>query len=171
MAGGAAATYFGAPQIGIPLMMGGAGQMIGKGAGGDKGSSLGELSGLGAGFGGEGLVGMGPLSGALGGAGSSMGLPQFPGMTGTGIGGLDKLGSLANTPVGSQVVGAGLNKAMQSPQTPAPQAVMQPRPAQPPPQPMSVQPAVQQVAGASGQQSPQLQRLLALLQGGGTGMA
>jgi hypothetical protein len=63
---GAAATAFGAPEIGIPLMTGGVGQLAGTGLGGTKGGTIGEMAGLGAGTLGEGFAGMGPLSGMLG---------------------------------------------------------------------------------------------------------
>lgn len=55
--GGAVATAFGAPEIGIPMMTSGAGQLAGQGAGGNSGSSMGSgiggmLGGLGGGMGG-----------------------------------------------------------------------------------------------------------------------
>lgn len=78
MAGGAVATYFGAPEIGIPLIAGGVGQLGGKAAGGT--GNIGEMIGLGAGTAGEGFAGLGPLGSALGG-GSIQGA-----LSGTGIG-------------------------------------------------------------------------------------
>lgn len=66
--GGAAATVFGAPEIGIPLMTGGVGQLAGTGAGGARGGQIGQMAGLAAGGLGEGaagLAGMGPLANSL----------------------------------------------------------------------------------------------------------
>lgn len=73
MAAGAGlmATGAGAP-IGIPLLTAGAGETIGKAAGGSSGAGMGEMFGGLAGGLGEGFGGMGPLSGMLG-PGSSIG--------------------------------------------------------------------------------------------------
>jgi len=64
---GAAATVFGAPEIGIPLMTSGIGGLAGQGAGGSKGFGMGESIGAVAGGLGEGAMGMGPLGGMFGG--------------------------------------------------------------------------------------------------------
>ena len=54
--GGLALSVFGAPEIGIPLMLGGIGMDTGTGLGGTKGGIMGGLSGAAAGAG-AGLLG------------------------------------------------------------------------------------------------------------------
>lgn len=64
MIAGAAATYMGAPEIGVPLIMGGAGQLTGTAAGGTTGGGIGEVAGLGLGSMGQGYFGgTGPFGG------------------------------------------------------------------------------------------------------------
>jgi hypothetical protein len=78
---GAAATVFGAPEIGIPLMTGGVGQLAGTGAGGSKGGQIGEMAGLaagGLGEGGFGLAGMGPMASTLSSAPALQSVAQSP---------------------------------------------------------------------------------------------
>jgi hypothetical protein len=65
--GGLAASVLGAPEVGIPMMLGGVGMATGSQLGGTTGGLEGGAAGAAAGVGGEGLMGMGPLSGmALG---------------------------------------------------------------------------------------------------------
>lgn len=53
--GGVAATAFGMPEIGIPLLLGGIGMDTGQAFGGNKGGLMGGLAGAGVGMGAEGL--------------------------------------------------------------------------------------------------------------------
>ena len=75
---GAAATAFGAPEFGIPLMTAGVGQVAGTGAGGTRGGSIGEMAGLAAGGLGEGFAGMGPMASTFSSAPQLQGLAQNP---------------------------------------------------------------------------------------------
>ncbi len=82
MLGGAGATAMGAPEIGIPLMMGGGGQLAGGAAGGSRGQAMG--GGLGSMLGGlGGMMGMGGPAGGGGGmpagfaAPGAMGTPSM----------------------------------------------------------------------------------------------
>jgi len=62
MAGGIGASVLGAPELGIPLAMGGLGSTVGQAAGGSRGQLIGSLAGGAAGLGAGGLMGLGPLS-------------------------------------------------------------------------------------------------------------
>jgi len=62
LAGGVGASLLGAPELGIPLAMGGLGSTVGQAAGGSRGQLIGSLAGGAAGLGAGGLMGLGPLS-------------------------------------------------------------------------------------------------------------
>jgi hypothetical protein len=96
---GAAATYFGMPQIGVPLMAGGIGQLTGQGLGGTRGAAGGELAGLTAGGGYE-----------LAGAPGQAGLMNLLG----GISPIGGFGSISNQPTAAGAGGAGTPSNWQS---------------------------------------------------------
>lgn|SRR5215831_2895740 len=100
-AAGAAATAFGAPEIGIPLMTSGIGGIAGQGAGGTKGFGMGEGIGAVAGGLGEGIGGMGPAGGFLG-PGSTLneGARSFFGMGPSGAKQLQQLSGAIAAPGG-----------------------------------------------------------------------
>jgi len=100
-AAGAAATVFGAPEIGIPLMTSGIGGISGQAAGGQKGFGMGEGIGAVAGGLGEGFGGMGP-AGSFVGPGSKLGegARSFFGMGPSGAKQLQQLSGAISAPGG-----------------------------------------------------------------------
>lgn len=111
MAAGAVATLFGQPEIGLPLMLGGAGGLTGGNIAGGKGALLGGLSGLGAGLGGDALGGSGALGSLLGTGGGSSGIG---GGLGALFGGGGQAASAAAPASGTPLLGS-----LGSPMTPA----------------------------------------------------
>jgi hypothetical protein len=90
--GGVALSIAGAPEIGVPMIMGGVGSATGAGFGGGKGAMMGGLSGAGLGAGieaGGGFSGIGSaLSSLMGGGGGGGGLlSSLGGLFGSGGGG------------------------------------------------------------------------------------
>lgn len=119
LAGGIAATAFGQPEVGMPMMGAGGGRTIGDVAGGQQGRAMGTALGGLAGGGAEMIPGAtGAAQGAAANTGSKLfgGMPmtsgmqqvaqQNPSLAGTDLTGARVAGTMPNAPTNSQISSA-----------------------------------------------------------------